>query len=372
MHRLSSAETLIGLLLVAVTSLLACGTSARSGATPMPTPARSIVPWSDLRWQPSPEPTLAPAPRDVQLCRAADLVVVERGGNGATGWIIQYFGVGNRGDTPCLVHGAPGVRLIGSAGRPFKEVAPDETRADPSGLFPNWAVVAPHTANMPGGRDPLVAGQGGFAFMTYGSCDHPVLMRYEFVLSGDPMPVVVRVDPPAPFDGGRCDAPGQQLQLSVWPFSAVQTPTPPLTPTPAPTHLPVSIGIEAPATVARGSLSEYVVTFTNRSTTALSLAPCPVFEARIASDAPPRLTTSPEHKPGYSMPPQLVYPPLVAKDTLHVVNCADVGPLAPGSSVSFAMRIEISPLAQLGPATLTWSLGSGRDAYGQAKLSVTP
>jgi hypothetical protein len=299
-------------------------------------------------------------------------VVVERGGNGATGWIIQYFGVGNRGDTACLVRGAPGVRLIGSPGRPFKEVAPDETRADPSGLFPNWAVLAPHTANVPGGRDALFAGQGGFAIMTYGACDHPILTRYEFVLSWDPMPVVVRVDPPAPFGGGRCDAPGQQLQLSVWPFSAAPPPTPPLTLTPSPTPLPVLIEIEAPATVARGSLSEYVVTLTNRSTAALSLAPCPVFAATIASDAPPRLTISPEQKPGYSIPPQLVYPPLVAKDTMHVLSCADVSPLAPGSSVSFAMRIQISPLAPVGPATLNWSLGSGTGPYGQTKLSVTP
>jgi hypothetical protein len=307
----------------------------------------------------------------VRLCRAADLVIVERGGNGATGWIIEYFGVGNRGDTACLVRGAPGVLLIGSAGRPFKEVAPDETRADPSGLFPNWAVLAPHTANVPRGG-PLIAEQGGFAFMTYGSCDHPILTRYEFVLPWDPTPVVVRVDPPAPFGGGRCDAPGQQLQLSVWPFSAAPTPTPPLTLAPAPTPVPVSIGIEAPATVARGSLSEYVVTLTNRSTTAISLAPCAVFGATIASEAPSRLTTSPEQKPGYSIPPQLVYPPLVAKDTLHVLNCADVSPLAPGSSVSFAMRIEISPLAPLGPATLTWSLDSGKGAYGRTTLSVTP
>lgn len=308
---------------------------------------------------------------DIRLCPAADLVVAERGRNGATGWIIQSFGVGNRSNTPCLLKGAPGVRLVGVDGRAFSEVPPDATRPDPSGLFANWAVLTPGLVDISPDHEPMLPGQAGFAFQTYGSCEHPILARYEFVVPWDPAPVVVRVDPPGPFGGGRCDEPGQKLSLSAWPFAAAVQPTP--QPSPAVTPLPLSVAIEAPATVARGSVADFVVTLTSTSSAAFSLQPCPVYTITIASDEPPISTTDPESKPGYPPRPMLSYPRLVAKDTFRVLNCDATGAVLPGSSVRFAMQVQISPTAPLGSATLMWIFGPAkRNAYGEATVSVTP
>src|SRR2546426_978648 len=136
----------------------ACGGQALARATPTPatpTPAasRSIVPWSDVAWHPSPAPTPSPPPAEVRQCRAADLVVAEGIGNGATGWIIQSFGLGNRSGTRCLLRGAPGVRLVKTDGRAYYETAPDATARTPSRDEQNWAVLEPATGDIPRGYE---------------------------------------------------------------------------------------------------------------------------------------------------------------------------------------------------------------------------
>jgi hypothetical protein len=40
----------------------------------------------------------------------------------------------------------------------------------------------------------------------------------------------------------------------------------------------------------------------------------------------------------------------------HQLNCAAAGPIAPGKSVAFAMRINVPPKAPLGTNGLFWEL----------------
>ncbi len=328
--------------------LAGCGSDALSGASLPPSP-RAIVSWADLRWSPAPTPTLAPPPADVRLCRSSELSIVERAENGATGRIIQSFGIGNRSGTACLLRGAPGVRLVGTDGRPFAEVLPDKTRLDPSGTGPNWAVLGPGLSDIPPGYEPLRGGQARFSFMTYGSCQHPVLARYEFVFWWDPTPLVLRLDPPARFSGGRCDAPGEGLALWVWPVAAATTPAPP---TPSP--LPLVASIEAPPTATAGRALDYLVTLMNTSTAPLRFAACPTYGQWIV---PSRAPTMRLNEKGQSEP---VYARAAAKDTLRVLNCEQVPAIAAGTGVTFAMRIEIFPRAETGPAALYWEGASTR------------
>jgi hypothetical protein len=342
----------LGLALIGL--IAACGSVAGSGALPRAA-QRSIIPWADLRVVPTPRPLQTPPPPldEVRLCRAGDLSVTVRGGNGATGWIIQGFGVRNRSATPCLLRGAPGVRLVGFDGRAFAEVSPQPDSRSPSGNEQGWALLTPQLVDTPADEN-LQPGEAELAFMTYGSCDHPLIARYEFILDGDPNPLVIPVDPPAPFRGGRCDAPGQHLSLSAWAVSPAPTPAPPM-----PTPLPLRITIDAPATVRAGVVLTFLVTLTNTSAAPLEFDECPVYTAWIANNAPPVMTVRPdEQKPGFPPVAEPSYLPLAAVEKLNVLNCRPAGRLAPAASATFAIELAVHADAPLGSSTLGFELAA--------------
>jgi hypothetical protein len=54
-----------------------------------------------------------------------------------------------------------------------------------------------------------------------------------------------------------------------------------------------------------------------------------------------------------------------------VLNCQGVGVLAPGASVTFAMRMEIPRTAPPGKYILAWELDTGLNSYGSSDASVT-
>lgn len=344
-------------LIVSVVLVAACGVRAGSGATSTP---RAVVPWIDAQWSRSPPPaqTLPPTPTDVRLCKASDLVIRERGTSGATGWWFQLFGVGNRSRTPCLLRGSPGVRLVGSDGRPFREVKGNHASRNPKGIQ-NWVVLAPGLGDVPSGDAPLHPGQAGFSFQTYGACERPVLERYEFVLPWASTPIVLRVDPPRPFRGGRCDVPGSSLQMAVWPFAPVPTPAPP---TPRPP--PLIVTLEVPATAVAGSTLEYLVTLTNLGSDDVHFPECPYYVHWLVPARSPMMTTDAKGNPDGIRP---LDPPIAGKNTL-LLNCAPVRTLLLGASATFAMRLEVLVAAEQGPASLQWSVGG---CCGQPGASAT-
>jgi hypothetical protein len=98
-------------------------------------------------------------------------------------------------------------------------------------------------------------------------------------------------------------------------------------------YLDVAITIAAPATVPRGSTLANTVTIANHGDREYRLSPCPDYTEFVGGKE------------------------AVAE---HQLNCAPVGTIAPGSGVTFAMRIDIPPTMTTGTAKITWALRDGR------------
>ncbi|WP_375399237.1 hypothetical protein [uncultured Amnibacterium sp.] len=127
----------------------------------------------------------------------------------------------------------------------------------------------------------------------------------------------------------------------------------------APTFTPKGSGplsaltaaIELPATLHAGVTTDYTVRLTNSTGTAIALTPCPSY-TQIVLGAP----QSAANRPAGSR---------------FRLNCASVGSLAAGASVTFAMRVTI-PADARGETKVTWSLESPGAPSVVAERPVTP
>jgi hypothetical protein len=99
-------------------------------------------------------------------------------------------------------------------------------------------------------------------------------------------------------------------------------------------YLDVTIRIDAPATVHRGSVLTYTVTLNNRSNQDYSLATCPDYNEIVV--------------------------PFKEAGAQYQLNCSPVGTIAAGRSATFAMRLEIPENAPTGATQIEWSLLDGR------------
>ncbi len=103
-------------------------------------------------------------------------------------------------------------------------------------------------------------------------------------------------------------------------------------PSPAPNPLDsLTIHIDAPASVSRGSALHYTVTLQNTGTKPVVFPPdCPVY-LEWATDSTRAFAKEP-----------------------HILNCRPVGTIAPAQSVRFAMQIAVPSATELGHYDLRW------------------
>jgi hypothetical protein len=274
---------------------------------------------------PTPSPTVIPA--GTRPCQAADLQAVFGGISAATGGQLgASVLLGNRSASPCVLQGVPAVQLFDSAGHqiPLTTTVAQGTPSDAVLVQPGTADVQAHIPR---------------AGIAYVEIDWQTRDGAGF--------------PCAPIPNEGTDVaivlPGGSLRASVsdamsrWnaiapcygriAVSAIQQ-WPAAVPSPTPNPLEsLTVHVDAPATVSRGSIVHYTVTLRNTGSEPITFpADCPVY-GQWAADSTQAF----------------------AKD-FYVLNCRPVGTIAPGQSVRFAMQVAVPVGTEPGPYTLYWHI----------------
>jgi hypothetical protein len=337
---LALAVLAVALCSCAATSHFAADTAKGNPSDPVPwisaTPSSMLLP--------TPSPTMIPA--GTRPCQAADLQAVF-GGIGAFtgGQLAASILFGNRSASACVLQGVPALQLFDSAGHQI----PLTTRTA-EGMPSDPILVQPGTADVQAGSPRAGIGYAEIDWQTHDGAGTPCV--------------------PSPSEGSAValSLPGGSgsLRISVssdpmgrWntiapcygrvAVSAFQHwPAPEASPTADPLES-LTILIDAPSSVTRGSVLHYTVSLQNSgSQPVIFPADCPVYLEWEADSTR-----------------------AFAKG-LYLLNCRPVGTIAPGQSVRFAMQIPVPSGTQPGHYDLRWEFVGARDVFvRQGKATVT-
>lgn len=262
------------------------------------------------------------------MCTSAQLEVAGRPGGGATGHTNMPAIFRNVGASQCYLVGYPDVTIYDVAGKVLAQASGTANRGT---FFDSEPAVAPilmqpGTAFAPP-HQQLPHGQA-FANIEWWDCRGAVASRIAVVLPEGAG--VVRGDYAITAGNSPGCGAGTLPPAGVFrgPFAATGIARPPITP-----PFTVELQIRAPDSVKRGSTLVYFVTLTNASNADYRLTPCPDYvEILGAKQAQVR----------------------------YQLNCAPVGHIGSGRSVTFEMRLAVPPSMAPGPTVLNWSLLDGR------------
>jgi hypothetical protein len=264
-----------------------------------------------------------PAPTAIRRCAVDDLFAVSNGGNGATGHIVYSVALANHSATACTLQGFPGLVLITKQGT----AVPLQESNDPGGMVGNGGRDIPTGVLEPDQLAPVPHQSGPFAYVLF-----------EWYYCGGTPPEIAAVDltPPGSTrwvrvpllnEGqaagpSRCDDLSQGRRLLVGP---IQAPRADQVVTPIRQW---QVVMDAPAPFVRGKTVAFTVTLTNISGVPVVFDTCPTYEEGFTPD-------------------QMV---------AYQLNCAPVGTVQPGASVTFAMRFMVPLTTPAGPQKFRWAL----------------
>ena len=306
------------LVAIGLLALMSCGSVHPQSAS-----STSAVPWLPLPtsgvFPTPPNPTPAPPfpiPPGTPTCAASQLRGETGGSSAATGSNVDLPIIfRNGGSTDCVVEGFADVTVLDSRGGVLAQAAGMTGR----GTYFNDGPVVP----------VLLRATGGQVFMnlTWYDCRNPRASQLAVDMPGNGGRLLVKF----PVTGRYymlCDSDPHYAALARGPFSPVGIEWPP-----GPTYISVDISINAPPQVKAGSTLVYDVTITNTDHLDYRLSPCPDYN-------------------------EFLGPKMVVGS--YRLNCAPVGKIAPGASVTFEIHMTIPKGIPLGPTTLMWGLGDGR------------
>lgn len=292
-----------------------------------------VIPWRAAAATVTPVPS--PSPR-LPSCTAADLTSEFAGVGAATGSLSETFWLDASPGIRCLLPANPALRLLDAAGRAVREIpAPprigtvrlgEAQRKDHEGdLVLQWSNH---------GAEPGYVCRGTAA---------PVATIEVSLLEGSR--VVLRI--PADRRPIFCADPPEGI------FVLIQAAEP------APPYVEPAFNadIAAPPSAGAGQPLDHLIRLTNRTNRTQSLDPCPAYVENVAG--PQELGSS--DKPGFCYAEQR-----------YVLNCADVRPIAPGMTVTFAMRFEVPADLLPGGYVLPWRLDGPPGSTGtKASILIT-
>jgi hypothetical protein len=272
----------------------------------------------------------------VRACVAADLHAASGHGNGAGGQVFNQILLSNHSGTLCLLEGTPQLFLRTSAGRSIS--LPQTVMSVPwLQTPPGPALMAPNSP----APQPDLGTQAGFgqASITYSMWDcpaDPAFASLMIVLPGQRGTLTIPTDGAGYSTGGECDG-GPFQRMVVSPFLPTQ---------PTPTYVdtsPLSITVTLPDHVRAGQPMHYEVVLTNASGAPFRFHDCPSYTEDASSSLGKNLAN-------------------------YQLNCASVGWLAPGQSVTFAMVLDMPANTLPKSVGLRWTLhstyGTGTGAAG--------
>ena len=332
------------LVLLSFLATAACG-PARPAATAAVT--TEYVPWAELKPghalpqapQMSPSPPYA-IPPGTPTCTAGRLEGVAGHANGATGNVNMPILFRNRSAADCVVEGFPDVTVLDLAGRILasaRGTAGRGTYFDDGPVLP--ILVKAETAALAStGSGAAAAGQL-FINLSWYDCRRPPAASLAVDLPNGGGRLTVRFPMVAAYYM-LCDTQPSYQALVRGPFSPAGIQWPP----DLHRYISTSLAIDVPASVKAGTTLVYYVTISNQDTIVYDLDPCPDFMALLG--------------------------PKTVVDQ-HMLNCAPVGHVAPGSRVKFQMRTEIPRTIPAGGYELTWSLADFRITQQRVTARVT-
>jgi hypothetical protein len=142
------------------------------------------------------------------------------------------------------------------------------------------------------------------------------------------------------FSAGSCGVIVDQLGL---PLTAEGQPSPgPLA--------GLTARLDAPSSVAAGSVLRYVVTVSNPTAQPIALSPCPAYTEWSSA----LMTLESKEPPGLT----------------YQLNCDTVTSIPPGASVRYAMELVIPPTAPVGTGKFGWHLDEPGGPYAGSALEV--
>ncbi len=275
----------------------------------------------------------------VRACAASDLRAVAGHGNGASGQSFNQVLLSNHSSSRCLLEGTPQVFLRTSAGRSIP--------LPQAGMSVPWLKTPPGPALMaPNSPAPLPESvQTGFgqASLIYSMWDCPADPPFSsvmMVLPNQRGTLTLPADGAGYSWGGECEGAVVQ-RMAVSPFVPTQ---------PQPTWAdksPISITVNLPDHIRAGQSLHYQVVLTNASDAPFRFHECPSYTEDASRDGSKNLAN-------------------------YQLNCSGVGWLAPGTSVTFAMVLDIPANTPPGTGSLRWEMGSAfGSGEGRAALTVT-
>jgi hypothetical protein len=319
------------------------GRPAQHAATPSVSPLPTIpAPAHFVPWQPLPvgsgdvpTPTPYPVPPGTPACRAAQLEGAQLGMGAAAGNEDMPIVLRNRGTTACVLQGFADLRLLDARGQLLAEAVGTANRGT---FFDDSTVVAvlmqPGTPTLVPTASASRHGYDGQAFMNvqWTDCSAPQAHAAAIDLPDAggrvvmPFPVSATQDAacfPGTHANPRLTRGPFRPELSDWMTDALDA------------------RIAAPSPVRAGSTVTYYVTLTNHAPLAYRFDPCPDFGEGLDKAATIELR----------------------------LNCAAASEIAPGSSETFEMRVDV-PRSFSGTYQLTWNLLSPGTAYASAPIEV--
>jgi len=318
-------------------SLSACAALSRGA----PATTDRAIPWIDAKptglHQGLATPVADGLPR---ACTANQLLATYGGAMALTNGQLQgSIGFVNTSAAACALQGAPTVQLLGSGGAPVAASFWMDNRftASPIVLQP---LAEPLSKATPSASQAwLEIDWSIYDESGDGKCSVPLA---ELETISVRLPGGDSVSTPALCsrkDGWITFCPPR---FGVSPFLAPQPPTSASLPTLPDRYW--SYTVTAPPTAVAGSTIGFHVTLTNVYYRALEFRDgCPEYIEVLGG--PGGWTTG---------------------KIFYVLNCAPIGLLAPGASLTFAMKIDIPPSAPPGSYILGWELDTGETSYGAA------
>jgi hypothetical protein len=307
--------------------------SAAWSSSAVPSLPPGVVGWIDATPAPSPSPSQR-STAGLPGCSSDALQLRFAGWEGVSGGTVSGGVVISQPDaaaSTCVMSGIPTVSILDAQGRALAIDVLAIPR--PTSL----AVVIEPGLSLPPEHVALLVGQAGFMFFWSNWCGPNPGSSGTLVIDltgAGTRRLAIDLETPT------CVAGGDRSTMTVDPLQAAQSPEPS-----PPPWTDLAADIQVPSVATAGQTLRYYLTLRNMGDQPVPLEPCPVYVEHLWSGN--TIVTEPR----------------------YVLNCALVAAIAPGSSTTFEMVLEIPGDAPPGSATLLWATdGLGP---GSQKLPIT-
>jgi hypothetical protein len=325
----------------------ACDAPTVNRASVSPLPAPSYIAWRALPASnivpsapvPTPGPPI-PIPAGTSECTAGQLEARLSGQLGAAGHVDSPVDFRNRGAAPCYLAGFPDITILDGSGKVIDQAAGDARRQTFFGDPPVVPILLETgTPDLTHSASVLARPKGQAEIhIEWHDCrsPQPARLRIDLPDGGGRLTVDYPVTAPV---SPACGAPAASVaSLARGPF----TPTGMVWPA-QPKSLSLAVTLSAPPSIKRGSTLTYFVSVMNNSDMDYALNPCPDYLMYLGDTKP------------------------IAR---YQLNCGTVGHIAPGSVVTFEMRLRVPTEMVAGSYDLSWAIVDGRVLAPQAKSVI--